>query len=491
MNNETVLPEKRYVGVKETVLYGVANGGQVIGYNLVRMQLTFFLLTVFGLPSKAVAIMIFVLGIWDALNDPIMGSIVDRTRTRFGKLRPYLLFVPIPLGIATVFLFGGAEFLKGVESDTVKVIYTWIVYFIWELFYTIGDIPFWGLSAAISPSLKDRSNAITSARFISGIIGGGSNLLIPIFIDLSRNNVISWNLSQVFLFMGLLAGTVGMVLFSFAGLFTRERVVQSNEEPKLLDSFRFLFKNKPLLLIVLSNVLGTVSGVGDMFTQYFYTLSLGIASLSIVAEIPGIIMSFLAYSIIPTLEKHWSSKKIVIGIPIIKAIITTIIFFCGMNSYTNAKIIVPLLAIQGVFTSAISSVNAVIPTKMIGDTVDYMEVKTGERSEGMAFSLLTFISKLTGSFATGISAIIFPLIGLEQVDSEMRLAANSTINTKFWLWGFVTMIPQLLNLISVIPMFFYDLEGKKLDDIHKKVAEHRMLRSKEMTEKHTEENENG
>ena len=84
--------------------------------------MTFFLMTVFGLPAKAVMIMIFVLGIWDAVNDPIMGSVVDRTRTRFGKLRPYLLFVPIPLGIATVFLFGGAEFLKGVESTTTKVL---------------------------------------------------------------------------------------------------------------------------------------------------------------------------------------------------------------------------------------------------------------------------------------------------------------------------------------------------------------------------------
>ena len=478
--------EKRYVGVKETVLYGVANGGQVIGYNLVRMHLTFYLMTVFGVPSEAVMIMIFVLGIWDALNDPLMGTIVDRTRTRFGKLRPYLLFVPIPLGVATVLLFGGAEFLSGVESTTVKIVYTWIIYFIWEFFYTIGDIPFWGMSAAISPSLRDRSDAITSARFISSIIGGLTGMLIPVFIDLSTEKIISWNLSQVFLFMGILAGTVGMLLFSFAGIFTRERVVQSSNEPKMLDCFKYMFKNKPLLLLVLSSVLGTVEGIGDLFAQYYYKLSLGIASLSILAAIPGTIMGFFSYLLIPWFEKRWSSKQIIIRVTVLKAVVTTVIFLIGFNYYDNPHVIVPLLAIQGVFTSAICSIKAVVPTKMIGDTIDYMEWKTGERGEGMAFSLLTFISKLTGSFSTGIAAAIFPLIGLKEVNSEMQLV-ETAVNTRLWLWALVTMIPAVLNLLSLIPFIFYDLEGKKLEEIHVSVKEHREELSKEITAKHTEE----
>ena len=131
MSSTDTEKEKRYVGVRETALYGVANGGQVIGYNLIRMQLTFFYVTVFGIPAKAVTAMIFFMGIWDALNDPLMGSIVDRTRTRYGKLRPYLIFVPIPLGIATVAVFGGAEFMQD-AGNTAKIIYMCVTYFIWE-----------------------------------------------------------------------------------------------------------------------------------------------------------------------------------------------------------------------------------------------------------------------------------------------------------------------------------------------------------------------
>ena len=182
--------QKRYVGVKETLIYGIANGGQCIGYNMVRAQLTFFLVTVFEVPSAAVTTMILIMGFWDAFNDPIMGSIVDKTRTRYGKLRPYLIFTPIPLGIITVLFFGGPVFLGDEASTISKIIYMSITYFIWEFFYTIGDIPFWGLSAAISPNPLDRSRVIKSARLVSGIIGGIPGIIITVCVDLSRNGII-------------------------------------------------------------------------------------------------------------------------------------------------------------------------------------------------------------------------------------------------------------------------------------------------------------
>lgn len=383
---QTELKERRYVGVRETLIYGVANGGQVIGYNLVRMQLTFFLVTVFGIPGQAVSLMIFFMGIWDTMNDPIMGTIVDKTRTRYGKLRPYLLFVPIPLGVATILFFGGAEFLRGVESTTAKIVYMCITYFIWEFFYTIGDIPFWGMSAAISPNPKDRSRVITSARLISGAIGGLVGPVISIFIDLQKSGKIGMDMRQLFFILGIVAGTFGMGLFSLAGLCTKERVMQQSEEPKISDCFKCLVKNKPLLLIVCSNVLGTVESIADAFTQYFYLFTLGSASLSIVAGIPGTITGFLAYTFIPALERRWTSKQIVIRAVIVKAVVSSAIFLIGAHWYRDPRVIVPLMMVWGVFNSAICSIKMVIPTKMIGDTVDYMEWKTKERSEGTSFS---------------------------------------------------------------------------------------------------------
>ena len=114
--------EKRYVGVKETLLYGIANGGQCIGYNMMTAQRSFFLVSVFGVPESIVAAMLSVMAFWDAFNDPLMGAVVDRTRTRYGKLRPYLIFTPIFLGLVTVLFFGGPVFL-GNSSQGMKVVY--------------------------------------------------------------------------------------------------------------------------------------------------------------------------------------------------------------------------------------------------------------------------------------------------------------------------------------------------------------------------------
>lgn len=486
MVQDVTKKEKRYVGVKETVLFGVANGGQSFGYTLVRMQMTFFLVTVFGIPPEAVSLMILIMGFWDAFNDPIMGAIVDKTRTRFGKLRPYLIFVPIPLGIITTLFFGGAEFLKDVESVGMKIAYMCITYFLWEFVYTIGDIPFWGLSAAISPSPGDRSRAITSARFISSIISGISGPIISIFIDLQKSGTIGLDTRQLFLILGLVGGTIGMGLFSLSGFCTKERVVQPKEDPKLLDGFVYLFKNKPLQLLVAANILGIVGSIADTFTQYFYLFTLGKASYSIIAGIPGTIVGFGTYGFIQKLEKRWSPKQIIIRCEILKAIVSTAIFLAGAKFYTNPIVIVPLMMLWGVFNSFASTIKMVIPTKMIGDTVDYMEWKTGDRGEGSSFSLLTFVGKLTGSLATAVSTAMIPLIGLQEVGHDLVLPENGPVNTRFLLWAIVTIIPAVLNLVSLIPYIFYKLDNNKLTEIHKELAVRH-----EINVKNAEESNNG
>ena len=272
----------RYVGVKENLAYGFANAGQVFGYNLVAGgYLSLFFTKVFGIPEEAVATMILLLGIWDTINDPLMGSIIDKTRTRYGKLRPYLMLVPIPLSIATIMLFAGPEILADAKTTTVKIVYMYISYFIWEFFYTIGDVPFWGMSTAISPSPSDRTRAISSARLISGVLGGLSTTVLVVMMDFSNKGVWSLRLSQDFLILAIIAGTAGMALFSLAGYKTKERVVQSVKEPSVLEGFKVMFKNKPLMLIIAGNVLGTLAGLAGVFQTYYYSEVLDLNSAEI------------------------------------------------------------------------------------------------------------------------------------------------------------------------------------------------------------------
>lgn len=474
------MQEKRYVGVKENTIYGFANAGQVFGYNIVTSYLSFFFVTVFEIPPAAVATMILFVGIWDTINDPIMGGIIDRTRTRYGKLRPYLLFVPIPLAITTILLFSGPVILGDTRATVIKIIYMYISYLLWEFFYTIGDVPFWGMSAAISPNPNDRTRAITSARFISGIVGGLAGPLLSVLIDLSNNQVIGWDLKQVFCFMGILSGVGGMALFSLAGIFTRERVVQSAEEPGLFASFKYLGSNKPLALIIVANLLNTLSRVASVFGNYYYITVLGYASLSFLAGLPGIIFGFIAYAFIPKLRKRFNCKQIIFLNAFVRVAVIAVAFLLGMNNYMNPAIIIPILAVQGIFVSITDSINMVIPTEMIGDTVDYMEWKTGKRNEGMSFAVLTFVSKFSSSVSLSIGTAILPLIGITIVSGNIIKGGNG-INTDFWLWAFYTIIPAALGLLQLIPYIFYDLVGEKQQLIHKEMKIRREALSKEVS----------
>ena len=474
----------RYVGVKETVAYGIANAGQCFGYNIIAgSYLSLFFVKVFGVPPTAVASMMLFLGLWDTINDPLMGTLIDRTRTRYGKLRPYLLIIPIPLGLATIALFAGPQILGQNAETTSKIIYMFISYFIWELFYTLGDVPFWGMSAAISPSPSDRTRVISSARFVSGLIGGLSTTILVVLMDLSENGTIGLSLSQVFLLMAIISGTFGMALFSLSGICTKERVVQTVKEPSVLDGFKALIRNKPLLLIVIGNVLAAISGVGGFFQTYYYSEVVKMNSLTIIVYLPGTILGFITYLLIPKIKQRFDNRQIIFLNGFVRLIMGTLVFVVGVKCFTNLWVVVPLLMIQNLLFSMFNTINMVIPTEMIGDTIDYMEWKTGERNEGVSFSVLTFVGKLTGSISGTIGNLLLPVIGL----SFVKISETETMTVKAYsytdtlIWGMFTLAPAILGLLPLIPYIWYDLTGDKLKQVREDMAERRSALSKEVS----------
>ncbi len=474
----------RYVGVKENLAYGFANAGQVFGYNLVaRGYMLLFFTKVFGLPEGAVSAMILILGIWDTVNDPLMGAVVDKTRTRFGKLRPYLIFVPLPLSIFTILLFAGPVILQDTKSTVIKIVYMYISYFLWEFFYTIGDIPFWSMSSAISPSPADRTRAISSARFISGILGNLSPTILVLLMDLSEKGVIKMSLAQVFLLMAVIAGTFGMGLFSLAGRCCKERVVQSVKEPSVLEGFKVMLKNKPLFLIIISSVLGSVSGISSVFATYYYAEVVHLNSLTILIALPGSILGFLTYLLIPKLKAKFDNRQIIFLNGFSRVIVGTIVFLVGYNNFTNFKVVIPLLMFQNLVFSFFDTVNMVIPTEMIGDTVDYMEWKTGERNEGISFAVLTFVGKLTGSVSTSIGAALLPIIGLsfKKIAGTTDTVTIKGEHTDLYIWALFTFVPQILGLITLIPYIWYDLTGNKLLTIRSELRERHEEMSKQLS----------
>jgi GPH family glycoside/pentoside/hexuronide:cation symporter/probable glucitol transport protein GutA len=138
----------------------------------------------------------------------------------------------------------------------------------------------------------------------------------------------------------------------------------------------------------------------------------------------------------------------------------------------------------------VGTINQIVPTEMIGDTVDYMEWKTGVRNEGISFSVQTFVGKLTSSVSTSIATALLPAIGYIVTTNTLSDGTTETISqctsagghpTQFWLWTFFTIIPNVASLISVIPYFFYDLRGEKLANIRAEMKVRREQLSKEVS----------
>ncbi len=191
----------------------------------------------------------------------------------------------------------------------------------------------------------------------------------------------------------------------------------------------------------------------------------------------------MTYLLIPKLKKKFDNKQIVLLNIICRAVVSTLVFLIGLGFYnTNIVVISVLLMIQNFVFSFFNTINMVIPTEMIGDTVDYMEWKTGERNEGVSFSVLTFVGKLTGSLSTSLGTALLPLIGL----SFVKNAAGEQVtikgeHTDLYIWALFTIIPYLLGLLSIIPYLFYDLTGKKLEGIRADMKVRREQLSKEVS----------
>ena len=357
-----------------------------------------------------------------------------------------------------------------------------ITYFIWELFYTLGDVPFWGMSAAISPSPSDRTRVISSARFVSGILGGISTPILTVLMDLSEKGVIGLSLSQVFLLMAIISGTFGMALFSLSGICTKERVVQTIKEPSILDGFKALVKNKPLLLIVIANVLSAISGIGGFFQAYYYSEVVNMNSLTIIISLPGTILGFITYLLIPKVKQKFDNRQIIFLNGFVRLVVGVIVFIVGVKCFTNLWVVVPLLMVQNFLFSFFNTINMVIPTEMIGDTIDYMEWKTGKRNEGVSFSVLTFVGKLTGSISGTIGNALLPVIGLSFV-----AMGNETVTIKAYeytdtlIWGMFTLAPAILGLLPLIPYIWYDLTGDKLKQVREEMAERRKVISAQVS----------
>ena len=463
---------RRYVGRRETMAFGIANGGQTFGFGLVVNFLNYFYINIFRVDPKIVALLLFMAGIWDIVNNPLMGVIIDKTRTRYGKLQPFLRAGLLPQAAATCLLFAGPFFFPNASPTAPsKVLYMFVTYFVWEMCYTVTDVSFWGLSAALSPTPDDRARAITSSSLFSTILGSLPYIIVLLLMDAAALPGSRVKMSTVFLALGLIAGTIGMGIFSLAAIFVRERLQQSEERPNFRESLSQLVTNKPLRLILTANLIWSLCSVGYVFAIYYYTDVLGRASIGLLTEIPGAVLGFVSYAFVPFLRKRMDSRQTMLLVQISASIAQMLVFAVGIRHYENAAVMVPVLMLFISFITLFTGVMSVVPGEMMAQATDYSEWKTGKRSEGISFSMRIVTTKINGTISQSIGALALAAIGYVPGGNGVRAPQPQPV--RFRIFAMFILLPAIIRLIGTIPYFFYDLVGEKRDTMLRELTERR------------------
>lgn len=461
---------RRYVSRKEVLSYALSVGGNSLVGGFSNTWGTYFFVNILKIDSGWLSSMFAVRGVWDTFNDPIMGTILDHTSTRFGKLRPYLVATPIPNAVLSVLLYFGPLFFVGASPKSVsKFLYIVVILFAQELIGTIGSVAYGAVVTAASPSPVDRQRFYTAGSFASFLLSGIPGIIISAIIDLNRNGVMHLATDKLFSYLGASSSFIGGMLFFIAVFNIKERVVRPSEQPKILLSFKYLMKNRPLICLVLKGVLGTFSSLGSTFGTYYYADVLGASSYRSLCGIPSFVIGTMAFSYIPFFKKRWNNKQIDIIVSIGRAIAPTIAFFLGLGHLTDVRYMLPIITAWNAFSAVFDGIGSVVPGEMMAETVDYMEWKCGVRSEGLNFAAANLITKLVSTFNSSLTMLIISKIGYRP---GLGVRAQSK-KTNIWLWAFFGIIPQLLGVVDCIPILFYNLTGETRERMFAELTERR------------------
>ena len=477
---------------KEVLSYSFAGFGQNLICALVTSFFLFFLTDGIGFNPIWLAFMFLGARLFDAFNDPIMGTIVDRTRTKDGKMRPYLKAMPIPIAVFTILLF--IPYTKIIPNQAGAFALATIVYVLWSVLYTIVDVPYWGLASSMTKDTDKRNTMLTVARLLCTIGAGIVTVFLPAiqgFVESAAINdmfaaagvvtdgaigkdllikgseavtVITQNadglwvipaaewakLNQTFMdryqILYIIAAAVIAVAsvptFYVGYLNTKERYYDDDSKKSSLGhNVKLLGKNRPIILLILVGVLGCLRLIymtsGIYYAKYNCD-NVGLFSIMTLLVVPG---GLIATVTTPWLSRKFGKRNVFLYSHLVGGIAMLIVYFIGIPTAGSNTLSQILFFIVLVLLGVPSGFSNILQYSMIADSIDYLEDKTGERAEGICFSMQTFISKIGMAFTAFTTLLVLGVAGYADAD---KVQADETMKSKIW------MMTTLLAAISTI-----------------------------------------
>ena len=473
---------KRSLTTKEKISYGLGAVGKDMVYMLSASYVLYYFQDILGVNAVAMGIILMVARVFDAFNDPIMGVIVAKTKTKFGKFRPWLLIGTLTNAVVLVLMFAAPPTLDAGGL----VAYAAITYILWGVTYTMMDIPYWSMIPAFTEGGKEREGLTTLARSCAGV---GSAIITIVTVMCVQA------LGKMFAGSGATAQTIERVGFKYFAIVVaiffvifivltcvniKEKSTVNMETASVGQMFKALVSNDQTMTVVITIVLiNSALYITSNLVIYFFKYDFGgtgwWGSYTLFNTFGGGIQILSMMLLYPFLRKFLNSMQIFfvsLAAAMAGYAVLLILAFTNMSN-------VILLFIPGFFIFAANGMLSVLTTVFLANTVDYGEWKNHRRDESVIFSMQTFVVKLASGLAAFIASLALSIFSLSnatttEAEQSMDLSLAVAESSKIGLRMVMTLIP--IACLCVAFFWFkkrYILTDEKVEEIAKKVQESR------------------
>jgi len=449
---------KNHLSFIEKIGYGFGDFASVLFWQTISLHLLFFYTDVYGISASAAGTMILFSRIWDGVNDPIMGMIADRTNTRWGKYRPYLIWVAIPLYILAILTFTTPNI-----SYSGKLVYAYVTFILFMMAYTAINIPYSTLLGVLTPDTKERT-ILSSFKYIGAYAGGLviSAFLLPMvkYFGGSDSSPKGWTISIA------IFGFVSVIMFFLTFLLTKERVYPpKSQKTTMLVDLKDLLANRPWIILLFTTLLMILfvslrMGIINYFFKY-YLMPDNFEKYVSIFNTVGMIASIGGVLCVSFFAKLLGKKRSFIYLFIL-SIIFTAAFYILKPGDLKLSLILQLL---GSFTGG-----PLTPLiwAMYADTADYGEWKFNRRATGLIFSASTMSQKIGWAIGNALTGWLLKAIGYvpNVIQNERVITGIRFI---------MSILPAIAGILAVVVVLNYDLDDNRMlkiqDDLNKRRKE--------------------
>ena len=429
------LKEGFRVGGWEKTSYGLYFFGQNIFYGLVALNVQTLFNDV-GITVNMVALILLITKVWDAVNDPLFGVILDKVRFKKGRFMPWLR-ISLPLiAISSMVLFA----LPSGENTSMglKIVWAILGYVAWDMSYTVCDVPIFVLPTSMTDNIQERTSILALGRYLGTIGIVIAMVLVPVL-----------QASLGWFGLGLLYSVLGALLMLPICFSVKERyIVRPEQDVTLQQMFKYVAGNKFLLIFYVGLFLNNVTNFSMSLSLFFARNNLGNQELGTLVSLGSMIPMLIIGALVPTIIKKVDKFHLFFFANIGTAIMGVIRYFVG---YSDFGVYMALSIFGGIF----ASFSGLLVFMFTPDCLEYGTYHTGERAEGIAASVQTFFVKLTGSLAGPLAMLILGAFGF--IEGEGAVQPASALSG---IWLCMTIFPMIGIAVALFVWSRYKLRDK-------------------------------